>query len=279
MTYDCRMSDPGSTTTFTALILAGTRPGGDPLARALAVSHKALIPVADVPMIVRVVRALRASQAIRRIAITGMDRSTLREIREIGVVIDSEELTILGGRATPSGSVLAALEELPDAAPLLVTTADHPLLSTEMIDEFARAAADGKTDVAVGLVPAGAVHAAFPGVRRTVLPLRGGSYCGCNLFAFLTERSRRAPAFWAEIERHRKRPWRMLLPLGVSEVLRFALRRLSLDDVVALASRKMDVRARAVVLSHPGAGFDIDKVEHLEAAERFLKMRGASGDR
>ncbi|HSD09616.1 MAG TPA: nucleotidyltransferase family protein [Candidatus Binatia bacterium] len=259
--------------TFSSLILAGTRPGGDPLARALGVSHKASIPVAGVPMIVRVVRALDGSGTIGRIAITGMDRSALQGLPDIAPAIDSGELTVLGGRDTPSASVLQALEELPAAVPLLVTTADHPLLSPEAIEEFARGAGEGSCDVAVGLVRAEAVRAAFPGARRTFLRLRDDSYHGCNLFAFLSESSRRAPAFFAEVEQHRKRPWRMIRPLGLANVLRFALHRASLDDVIDLASRKMGVRVRAVVLSQPEAGFDVDKVEHLDAAERFLKRK------
>src|SRR6185369_15359784 len=43
--------------TYTALVLAGTRPGGDPLADYAGVSHKALIEVGGVPMLLRVLRA------------------------------------------------------------------------------------------------------------------------------------------------------------------------------------------------------------------------------
>jgi GTP:adenosylcobinamide-phosphate guanylyltransferase len=262
---------------FTALILAGTRPGGDPFARSVGVSHKALIPVGETPMLVRVVRALRAARSIGRIAITGMNRASLQSLPELDASIDRGEISLLDGRATPSASVLEALESLAGAVPLVVTTADHPLLSPDIIDEFADAAAAAKVDVAVGLVAADAVRAAFPDVRRTVLPLRGAAYCGCNLFALMTDEARRAPAFWSEIEQHRKRPWRMILPLGVREVVRFALRRLTLEEVVDLAAKKMGVRVRAVVLSQPAAGFDVDKRDHLEAAERYLAAKAGAG--
>ena len=35
---------------WTALLLAGSRPGGDPLARSMMLGHKALIPVGGEPM-------------------------------------------------------------------------------------------------------------------------------------------------------------------------------------------------------------------------------------
>jgi CTP:molybdopterin cytidylyltransferase MocA len=206
-----------------------------------------------------------------------MDSAVAGSAAEITPQLASGEIALLDGGATPSASVLEALDHLPGALPLLVTTADHPLLSAATVDEFAIASAGAAVDVTVGLVSAAGVRAAFPGVRRTVLRLRGAEYCGCNLFAFLTPEARRAAAFWAEIEQHRKRPWRMLLPLGIPEVLRFALGRLNLDDLVALASRRMQVRVRAVLLSQPEAGFDVDKVEHLEAAEQYLRAQGEVG--
>jgi molybdopterin-guanine dinucleotide biosynthesis protein A len=45
--------------TFTALVLAGSRQGGDAFAAEAGATHKALIEVGGVTMIERVVRALR----------------------------------------------------------------------------------------------------------------------------------------------------------------------------------------------------------------------------
>jgi 2-C-methyl-D-erythritol 4-phosphate cytidylyltransferase len=56
-------------TTLTALVLAGTRAGGDPLASGEGVSHKALIAVAGRAMIEHVVLALDAVPEIGRIVI------------------------------------------------------------------------------------------------------------------------------------------------------------------------------------------------------------------
>jgi GTP:adenosylcobinamide-phosphate guanylyltransferase len=49
---------------FTAVILAGVRPTGDPVAEAAGVSCKAFIPVGDRPMVLRVLDALDASRQI-----------------------------------------------------------------------------------------------------------------------------------------------------------------------------------------------------------------------
>ena len=48
-------------TRWTALVLAGSRPGADPFAKAHGVDLKALIPVGGVPMVQRPVTALLAA--------------------------------------------------------------------------------------------------------------------------------------------------------------------------------------------------------------------------
>ena len=63
---------------LTALVLAGTRSGGDPLANYAGVSHKALIEIGGTTMIERVVAALMATPAVGRIVIA-IDRPGLLE--------------------------------------------------------------------------------------------------------------------------------------------------------------------------------------------------------
>ncbi|MBX3024829.1 nucleotidyltransferase family protein [bacterium] len=262
---------------FTALVLAGSRPGGDPLARAAGVSHKALAPVAGVPMLARVLATLRAARAVGRLVVCGMPADALAGEPTLQATLAGGELALMGGGATPSASVLASMEALGDCTPLLVATADHPLLTPALVDEFCARSADSGADVTVGLVPAALVRSAFPTVRRTTVPFRDGAFCGCNLFAFLTPEARRAPAAWMAVERHRKRPWRMVGALGVGSVLRFVLRRLTVAAVMDLASDRMGVRVRPVVVSAPEAGFDVDTITQLAAAEAFLQRRAAAG--
>lgn len=258
---------------FTALVLAGSRPGGDPLAHAAGVSHKALAPLAGVAMLTRVVATLRAAQAVRRIVICGIDRQVLAREPQLHSFLDTGHLGLVSSRATPSASVFSAMEQLAPCTPLLVATADHPLLTAALVDDFCARSARSGADVTVGLVPARLVRGAFPGVRRTTLPFRDGPYCGCNLFAFLTPQAQRAPAAWIQVERHRKQPWRMVSALGVGMTLRFLLRRLTVDAVTDLASDRIGVRIRPIVLSQPEAGFDVDTSAQLAVAEAFLRKR------
>ena len=260
---------------FTALILAGSRPGGDPLAQAAGVSHKALAPVAGVAMLTRVVATLREAQTVHRVVVCGLDRQALAREPALRASLDSGALEFLASRATPSASVLSAMQQLDAATPLLVVTADHPLLTAALIDDFCTRSARSDADVTVGLVPAHLVHDAFPTLRRMTVPFRDGSFCGCNLFTFLTPAAQRAPAAWIDVERHRKHPWRMIRALGIGVTVRFVLRRLTVAAVTDLASQRMGARVRAIFLSQPEAGFDVDTPAQLAVAEAFLRRRDA----
>jgi GTP:adenosylcobinamide-phosphate guanylyltransferase len=261
-----------STTAVTALVLAGERPGGDPLALAEGVPHKVLIPVAGVPMLARVLRSLRQSRHVGPIVVCGLDPAAAADHPELEAQLRAAQASVVAGRATPAESVLHAIEGLP--MPVLVTTGDHPLLATAAVDEFYEAASSGAgADVAVGLVAAPLVDAAFPSTRRTYLRFRDGAYCGCNLFLLLTADAARAVAAWRRVERYRKQPWRMVRALGLRAIVAFLLGRLTLDETLHLASEKMGVRVRAILLRQPEAAVDVDKPSDLRLVESVLKAR------
>jgi GTP:adenosylcobinamide-phosphate guanylyltransferase len=248
------------------------------MSHAAGVSHKALIPIAGVAMLARVLRTLRATHCVSRVVVCGIQAEALAGVPELADRVADRSLTLIEGRPTPSASVLHALEQIPAPLPLLVTTADHPMLTPGMVEEFCGGAAAPDTDVALGLVSAARVRRAFPESKRTYLRFRDGAYCGCNLFAFLTPQGQRAAAAWREIEQHRKRPWRMVRALGFGVLLRFVLGRLALDEVVALASDKMDARVRAVLITDPKAAVDVDTAADLALVETLLRASGGGGN-
>jgi CTP:molybdopterin cytidylyltransferase MocA len=181
--------------------------------------------------------------------------------------------------ATPSTSTYAALNTLPEDQAVLITTADHALLTSEIVDYFCAEARRTGCDLAFALAPHDLVDAAHPGVRRTVLKFRDGGYCSCNLFAFMTARSREAANYWRQVERDRKHPWKIARTLGWLTVLRYALGRLSLGDVQKLASRQLGVQVGAVVMPFPQAAIDVDTVadwEYVKAVSEAAQQKAGA---
>lgn len=270
------MSDASSTAgepPFAALILAASRGAEDPVARSENTSHKCLVDVAGTPMLVRVSQALEASPSVQGLAISIEDAAVLDALPSVAAAAQSGVLTILTSAATPSQSVLAAAEAL-GRYPLLITTADNPLLTPEVIEHFCHAARRAPADVVAGVTSEAVAKRDYPETKRTFLRFRDGRYSGCNLFALTNPTGLRAVQFWDEAGRHRKRPWRLVASFGLWSLVLVLLGRLTLAEAVARAGRVMDLRAKAVEMPFPTAPIDVDKPADLALVRRILEERG-----
>ena len=255
---------------FTALVMAGTRPGGDPMALAAGVSHKCLLPVEGVAMIQRVIEALLRAPSIARVLVS-IDAPEVFAGLDFGAEQDRIQVVECG--ETPSLSALKAIESLARPAPLLITTADHPLLQPALIEHFLKDAEGKGADIVAGLAPAAVIQSAFPESRRTYLKFRDGQFSGCNLFALLTPEGLAVVRLWRRVEKERKRPWRMAKAFGLATLLSYLLGRLTLEAGLARISRLAGAKAAAVVLPVAEAAVDVDKPEDLELVESILRAR------
>lgn len=252
-----------------AVVLAGTRGEGDPLAAAEGVRHRALLPVAGVPMLLRVVRALRAAPGVGHVQISIDDPAALEDVAELSEAARKGWLSVRRSLESPSRSVLDCLEAA-GAGPVLVTTADHALLTPEMVGCFLAAGEAARVDVCVGLVARSVLEARFPESTRTWLRFRDDDYSGANLFLFGTPEARRAAEFWRRAESFRKRPWRLVSAFGPVALVLFLLRRLELDAALARASRAIGAKIAAVRMPMAEAAIDVDRPSDLALVEELL---------
>ncbi|OQM74437.1 nucleotidyltransferase family protein [Manganibacter manganicus] len=249
-----------------ALILAGSRPGGDPLARHAGVPHKAAIPIAGRPMLTRVAEALAGSDRVGEIAVSIDDPAAA------GAAVGLGGLRVLPPATTPSLSVAAAIKTL--GTPLLVTTADHVLLLSGWVDHFLEHLPDA--GVAVAVARSEIVMAAAAETKRTFLRFRGGAYSGCNLFYFRDASALGAIEMWRRVEMHRKRPLKLLGVLGPIAVARHLLGRLTLEQALAMLGQKAGTRIGVVEMPFGESAIDVDKPDDLDLVERIIERRAAS---
>lgn len=246
----------------TALILAGTRPGGDPFARENGVEHKGLIEVGDRTILERVVSALRKAGAGRIVLSTNCGAIEAMA-RDLGV-------DVIASQAGPSASVGAAFAEY--GAPMLVTTSDHALLQPEWVGQFI-ADSPAEADLAVMLARREAVEQAVPGTQRTWMRFADGHWSGCNMFLLATPAASRALALWSEVEANRKKPWRIAARLGLGMLVGYAFGRLSLAAIVARLGARVGIDARIVAAEDGLAAVDVDKASDLALVRSLVKSR------
>ena len=249
---------------FSAIILAGTRPGGDPLARAQGVAHKGLIPLGGEPMLTRIVAAVREAGA-DRVAVSCDDPQVVALARSLGCEVTPPA-------RGPSGSILAAAPMLPP--PWVITTSDHALLRGEWVEELI-AATPVSASLSVMLARRQEVEAALPESRRTYLRMADGDWSGCNLFFLRDATALRAIELWRQIEAARKRPWKIAARLGLRTLFDYARGRLGLEEALIRLGHPIGVVPALVPASDGLAAVDVDTPADLDDIRRLLGIENA----
>ena len=245
------------------LVLAGQREGVvDPLCEAAGIARKALLPVLGVAQLDRVRDALSGAGLSEPHWVSGLD-----EVRD-----GFEEVPSGDG---PADSVALALDGATDW-PVLVTTADHPLLTAEMVHYFVGAAEASGAHLCVGLASRDVIQASYPDTTRTYLKFSDVQVSGCNLFYLRGPEALAAIRFWQRAQRDRKRPLKLASHFGPGLLARYALGRLSLTSAFEQASRKLGIVARPVLMPFAEAAIDLDTPSDLPIVERILKARAAA---
>jgi hypothetical protein len=250
----------------TAVVLAGSRPGGDPFAESYGTDLKALIPIVGEPMVRRPVGALLESINIGPVRILAQQPDRIRE-----ALPDDPRISVEASGDTIASTLERMCVDPNLQWPMLVTTADHALLTADMIADFLGQAKGA--DVAVGVVSRNALLKRLPLTKRTWLKFRGGAYSGANLFLLGGPRVRSMLELWRSNEQNRKKAWRMLLTLGFFAFLGALLRLRTLQQTLDAVGRKLGLTIRAVELSDPLAAVDVDKPSDHELVTAILEGR------
>ena len=253
---------------WTAIVLAAGRGPNDPMAKAYGVSHKCALPVNGVPMLRRVVDALRASRSINAISVS---------IENTAIVCDALSkkdagVTVIPSESSAPLSAMVAIKKKP-IFPVLITTADHALLNPEMIDYFCGQAEQNGADFSAGLARAETILEAYPQSVRTFFTFGKDRVSGCNLFALQNEKGLRILEKWQYLESVRKKPWRLVAAFGPLALIRFLFGAMSLDGAFKIVSKRLGLTARPILMPFAEAAIDVDKPSDLELAEAILNRR------
>ncbi|WP_119672851.1 NTP transferase domain-containing protein [Deinococcus sp. RM] len=249
---------------WSAVVLGGGDPG-DPFAAAHGVNVKPLIPVAGAPMALHVLRALRGSDRVGRVAYVGPTTPDLDALIDI--------------RVTDHGTLLSNLEAGVEAlrdlglAPgerVLVVTADVPMLRPQEVRDVLDSA---PTDAGLvyPVVRREVCEAAYPGVKRTYARLKDGTFTGGNLFLLDPALIGQFLPRLREVLAARKAPLKLAGLIGWDVLLRLLTGRLSVQRLEEKVSGLLGVKARALITPHAAVGTDVDKDADLTLADAHLR--------
>lgn len=260
---------------FTAIVLAADRGPSDPVAAATQSPCKALSPVLGTPMLFRVIQALQQSQAIESIVIVGPTQQIVSSNPSLMSFLEQDNLSWINNGATPCTSAQLAIQSITPTTPTLITTADHTLLTPEIIDYFCQQAIQSEADTLVGLANAELVVQAYPEVGRTKWKFQDSQYCSCNLFALRTNQGCVLIEFWKQVEDDRKNPLRIISKLGWLTVIRFVFRQITLDQALQQLSNKLSLSIKPILLPFAEAAIDVDTEQDLKLVEKILANKSS----
>ncbi|ASS77014.1 hypothetical protein CIG75_20315 [Tumebacillus algifaecis] len=156
---------------------------------------------------------------------------------------------------------------------LLIASCDIPFLTPEAVTSFLDACPPGY-DFYYPVVSQAVCETRFPGVRRTYVKLKDGTFTGGNLFLV---RAAVLPPLSARLHRmfqNRKRPLLLAREFGWGTTLSFAasalLGTLSIAKVERQVERLCGIKAKAVISEHAEIGTDIDKLTDLALVEQLV---------
>ncbi|MEG6617165.1 nucleotidyltransferase family protein [Peptococcaceae bacterium 1198_IL3148] len=244
-----------------ALVLAGS-PNDGRLKSCSTAEYEALIPIGNKAMVEYVVSALIKSRNINRIVIVGP--------KELASVFSGLPIKIVESQGKMMDNLYSGLTNLSDSERTLVVTADIPLVTAKILDDFLSLCGDKKSDLYYPVVPKATVSEKFPSVTRTYVKLKDGVFTGGNVFLVNPSVVPKCLEKGQQFVDLRKSPVKLCKMLGLGFLIKFLSRRLSLKEVERKASLLFGIKGQAVICHHPEVGLDIDKPSDLTMAVESL---------
>lgn len=255
---------------YTVLLLAAQRPGGSPLSARTEDRHKCLIDIHGRPMIAWVLETLLAAPMVKQVVVSIEEKSALAGVPQVS----DPRVTVAGSGRNLYASIDRALSGGGGANyPVIITTADNPLLSVDMLAHFCRELEARKPDAAAAMARAGVMRAKYPEGQRRFYVFRDDEYSNCNLYALTGERALRAARIFRRGGQFRKKTTRTLRAFGLVNLILYKLRALSLERLAERLSRRFGVRLAFIEMPFAEAPIDVDNERTLQVARDIIGKR------
>lgn len=265
-----------------ALVLAGGI-NRIPLYPGYTPGYKALLSLGGKPSLRYVLDALEGVTHLGRRVIVGPPEPELR-----GVFPNPGAWELLPAGETMMESLFTGLEHLRQSPAVLCTTADLPLINPAAVTDFLQACASGghaEGGIFWSMVPEGAFTGPFVRVRKGFNRFRNVAVCHGNLYLLRPGHLFASPldSRLNSLYHARKSTIRAALVLGPRVGLAYLvgvhlLRRLTLERMAAIISRRLGLTLVPVLLECPEITLDVDEPWDYDLVRELLEnASGAAG--
>ncbi len=259
----------------TALIMAGKRSGVlDPLAEKAGVAQKAVVPVSGIPMVERVVKEVAGCDRIGEIRIVAHEPDEMAALPTVAPLVKSGRLKFCDGKFNLVDSVFSGADGA--AFPILITTADNCLVTSEGYAEFIDKAIAAEAGAAAALARKEDVIAADPIGQKKFYEFTDGGYSNCNTYWIGSEDALSAAEIMRNGGQFVKYPSRIAKAFGVVNLIRFYLGWGTKEKLFGQVSKRFGFKLVPIVMSNGEFAVDVDNQRTFDVTERLLAKREAS---
>lgn len=224
---------------------------------------KATVDINGKPMISYVIKALKESGVVDKIVIIG-DRDEINKagLEDVDIVIQD--------RGSIIDNVIAGVDYFKEDSMVLISTCDIPLLTGEAVHDFVKKSIESKADVCYPIIEKSICLEKYPEAVRTYAKLKDGCFTGGNLILLNPKVLDRCIIKAKQMIEYRKNPLKMSKVLGFSFLLKLIVGRLTIESAEKRASKILRLKPKAIITPYPEIGNDVDKLEDLNMAEKYL---------
>lgn len=226
------------------------------------VENKALIKIKDKYMVQYIIDSLRQSKCVDKIIIVGPPC--------LGGILKGRIDGFYESGDSIIDNMKKGLKHFNDKKHVIVCTCDIPLVTVEAIEDFVRQCAQKNVDIGYPIVEKSLNDSKYPGVKRTYVKMKDGTYTGGNIIYVNPDVIDRCLCMAEKLVENRKNAIRMGRAIGVWTLVKLFLGILSIVSVEKRAKRLLGVNARAIETHYPEIGNDVDKIADVEFVNKYI---------
>lgn len=250
-----------------AIVTAGGIPlPEDPLYPYTNGDSKALVDIAGKPMIQWVLDALGDARHIDNVIIIGLSPKSDISCKKPLHFISNQGRML----ANIVAGVKKSLELNPRTEYVLVSSSDIPGINADMVDWLVETCMQTRDDIYYGVVPRMVMEARYPGSNRTYTKLKDIQLCGADMHITHVRMATEHLDMWEELIGNRKSPLRQAATIGFGTLFKVATRSITLDELVKVITKRLDITGRPIIWKHAEPGMDVDKPHQLELVREDL---------
>ena len=156
---------------------------------------------------------------------------------------------------------------------ILFVTGDIPLITSEAIEDYIAKSLNANVSFTYPIIPRIDSEKLCPNGKRTYVKLVDGEFTGGNLFFaninFLHDKAELIEKIYS----YRKAPLKLAGILGLSFIIKFVAKKLSISEIEKKVENIISANVKAIITSYPEIGFDVDKPSDLEEVNEYFKVK------